>query len=67
MTLDFEDATADELGELLWASFISARLAAEPALREQQPRPEWDNQDDGTKALWHDTARRLIALYGQQR
>jgi hypothetical protein len=65
LKLNFSDAPSDQLGEILWDSFISARLAAEPALREQKPRPEWANQDDDTKALWRSFAQRLIALYGQ--
>jgi hypothetical protein len=67
MTLNFGDASPDDLGEILWASFISARLAAEPELREQTPRPEWHNQDDATKALWRGFAQRLLALYGRTR
>jgi hypothetical protein len=66
LILDFDDATQDELGALLWDSFISVRLTADPGLREHEPRPEWSNQDDTTKALWHSFAQRLIALYRQR-
>jgi hypothetical protein len=58
LTLNFQDATPDELGEILWTSFISARLVREPAPRELTPRPEWDVQDDETKALWNYFAKR---------
>ena len=63
LILDFNDATPDDLGEILWSSFIAAQLVRQPELREVTPRPEWSNQDDATKALWGDFARRLVALH----
>jgi hypothetical protein len=63
MILDFADASSDELGEILWSSFIATRLCREDALRAVEPRPEWSNQDDDTKALWRAYAERLRAFY----
>jgi len=63
MILDFADTTAEGLGEALWVSFISARLAREDALRDAVPCPEWHNQDEDTKALWRAYGARLRALY----
>lgn len=65
MTLSFVDVNTDELGEVLWSSFMSARLVHEQELRETTPRPEWNNQDAATKELWNYFAARLIALYGK--
>lgn len=66
LILDFKDATPDELGEILWVSFMAARLVCETGLRVVEPRPEWDNQNDETKALWNYFAERLLALHGQR-
>jgi hypothetical protein len=63
MILDFPDATAAELGEILWSSFIAVRLCREDLLRAVEPRPEWSNQDADTKALWLAYAERLRAFY----
>jgi hypothetical protein len=63
MILDFRDATPAELGEILWSSFMAARLCREDHLRAVEPRPEWSNQDADTKALWQAYAERLRAFY----
>jgi hypothetical protein len=63
IVLNFADAAPEELGEILWVSFIATRLVREDALRAAEPRPEWSNQDDDTKALWRAYAERLRAFY----
>jgi hypothetical protein len=63
MILDFADASPAELGEILWSSYMATRLCREDALRGAEPRPEWSNQDDDTKALWRAYAERLRAFY----
>lgn len=63
MILDFPDATAAELGELLWSSFMAARLCRENVSRAVEPQPQWRNQDADTKALWLAYAERLCVFY----
>ena len=61
------DCSEDDLGQHLYYAYVSAALVLRPEPHAAAPDIQWSKLPDDQRRLWHETARRLIALHGKDR